>query len=122
MKSYTVINWNNMEKEFKDLVWVTNGKTNKRIVRSQIDTYKKIGFQETILIPKERKMKPQAKNTKWDKMKSQALPKDLKGLSTNKHGGHQMQRLRGFKGSTYGPASDCRSLSREEIEALYGKQ
>ena len=29
---------------------------------------------------------------------------ELRGPSNNRYGGHQMRHLRGFRGSTYGPA------------------
>ncbi|MHC2289854.1 hypothetical protein [Bradyrhizobium barranii] len=41
-------------------------------------------------------------------------PRHLKGLATNRHGGNQLQRERGFKGNTYGPAGPVRVYSEEE--------
>jgi len=45
---------------------------------------------------------------------------ELRGLAQNKYGGHQTQRLRCYPGK-FGPASNGRSLSAEEIEALTRK-
>ena len=40
---------------------------------------------------------------------------ELRGPANNKHGGHQAQSLRGFRGGTYGPASPVRQYTPEEI-------
>lgn len=48
-------------------------------------------------------------------------PAYLRGPAQNRHGGHQVQRVRVYRGNTFGPASKCRSLSKEEI-AAYAKQ
>ncbi len=42
------------------------------------------------------------------------LPKHLQGPGQNRFGGHQTQRLRPFKGSSFGAASVGRSLSPDE--------
>jgi hypothetical protein len=39
----------------------------------------------------------------------------LRGSSQNRYGGHQTQKLKPLKGSTFGPANEGRSLSPEEI-------
>jgi hypothetical protein len=44
------------------------------------------------------------------------LPWHLRGPAQNKYGGHQLQHLRGFRGSKYGPASECRTLTGHEKE------
>ena len=44
------------------------------------------------------------------------LPPHLRGLTQNKHHGHRSTILTGFRGATYGPASDCRTYSAEERE------
>jgi hypothetical protein len=41
---------------------------------------------------------------------------ELRGPCNNRYGGHQTQHLRGFKGSTYGPAGPVKKFSREEIQ------
>jgi hypothetical protein len=46
------------------------------------------------------------------------IPRDLHGLSSNRWGGNQLQRLEGLTGGTYGPASKVRRFSKEEREAL----
>jgi hypothetical protein len=38
------------------------------------------------------------------------FPERLRGLSSNRWGGHSLQLLRGFPGGTYGPASECRRV------------
>lgn len=43
------------------------------------------------------------------------LPPELRGPSHNRYGGHQTQRMRPLRGSTFGPANEGRSLSAEEI-------
>ncbi len=53
------------------------------------------------------------------KTKLSELPQELRGSPQNKYGGYQTQNLKGFKGSTYGAASNCITLSEEcrrEIE------
>ena len=39
------------------------------------------------------------------KQKLEDMPKHLRGFSNNRWGGHKSNRIRGFKGSTYGAAS-----------------
>jgi hypothetical protein len=43
------------------------------------------------------------------------LPPDLRGPSQNRYGGHQAQKMKPLRGSTFGPANEGRSLSAEEI-------
>lgn len=45
-------------------------------------------------------------------------PPHLQGPAQNKHGGHQMQRERGLRGGTYGPANAGRSVSDDERRAM----
>lgn len=54
---------------------------------------------------------------KTDKNRLDRYPRHLLGPAQNKHGGHQTQRERGFRGNTYGAASTCRSFTKEEREA-----
>ena len=42
-------------------------------------------------------------------------PAELRGLPNNRYGGHQTRHLRGFRGSTYGPAGPVKQYTREEI-------
>jgi len=39
------------------------------------------------------------------KQKLEDMPANLRGFSNNRWGGHKSNRIRGFKGSTYGAAS-----------------
>jgi hypothetical protein len=48
----------------------------------------------------------------------QSYPKELRGPSTNKFGGHQNRRMRGFKGNTFGPASAVTRPSPEKYRAI----
>jgi hypothetical protein len=48
------------------------------------------------------------------------LPSKLRGLTQNRFGGHQTNRLRSYPGK-FGPASDCRIFSEEEKRALERK-
>lgn len=48
-------------------------------------------------------------------------PRELRGPAQNKHGGHKMIRMRGYPGNTYGPASQVRQFTMEEI-ADYERQ
>jgi hypothetical protein len=41
-------------------------------------------------------------------------PSGLRGFPNNKYRGHRAQRLRGFKGNTYGPASPGRQFTPQE--------
>lgn len=43
------------------------------------------------------------------------LPRDLRGLAINKHGGIQLSYYKGFPGQKYGAASKGRSLPHDEI-------
>jgi hypothetical protein len=45
------------------------------------------------------------------------LPSHLRGLPQNRWGGHNTQKIRGFRGTTYG-ALPCRQFSEEEIREL----
>ena len=42
--------------------------------------------------------------------KLQDMPMYLRGLSTNRWGGHKSNRMRGFRGSTYDAASPVRHI------------
>lgn len=46
------------------------------------------------------------------------LPPELRGLSQNRWGGYRLQRLRGFKGTTYGPAGPVKIYTEEEKREL----
>ena len=54
------------------------------------------------------------KRKKW-KQKIGYYEQGLQGHPNNKYGGTQLQHERGFRGGTYGPASDCVSWSQEEV-------
>jgi len=54
---------------------------------------------------------------KTDKNRLDRYPRHLRGPAQNGHGGYQMQRERGFRGNTYGPANAGRSFTKEEREA-----
>ena len=41
------------------------------------------------------------------------LPKHLRGPTNNRWGGQKSDRIRGFKGTTYGPASKCRMIEKD---------
>ena len=41
----------------------------------------------------------------FNKQKLEDLPVHLRGLSNNRWGGHKSNKMRGFRGSTYGAAS-----------------
>ena len=44
----------------------------------------------------------------------------LRGLSNNRWGGHKSNRMRGFRGSTYGAASEVRHIPiTPELRAKY---
>ena len=48
------------------------------------------------------------------------MPNYLRGFSNNRWGGHKSNKMRGFRGSTYGPASKCRNITiTPEIQAEY---
>ena len=42
--------------------------------------------------------------------KLEDMPMYLRGLSNNRWGGHKSNRMRGFRGSTYGAASEVRHI------------
>ena len=41
---------------------------------------------------------------------------ELRGPPNNRYRGHQTRHLRGFRGSTYGPAGPVKQFTREEIQ------
>lgn len=43
-------------------------------------------------------------------------PAHLRGLATNRYGGNKLQRERGLKGGTYGPACAVRVYTQQERE------
>ena len=48
------------------------------------------------------------------------MPYYLRGFSNNRWGGHKSNRMRGLKGTRYGPASECRRITiTPELEAEY---
>jgi hypothetical protein len=49
--------------------------------------------------------------------KVNSYSRDLRGTAQNRFGGHQTQRLRGFKGSRLGPANAGRLLKGQELQA-----
>jgi hypothetical protein len=49
------------------------------------------------------------------KTKVRYLSPELRGPSQNRYGGHQAQKMKPLRGSTFGPANEGRSLSAEEI-------
>lgn len=48
------------------------------------------------------------------KQKRRPYPPSLRGLATNRYGGNQLQRERGFKGSKAQPAGPVRIYTAEE--------
>ena len=51
------------------------------------------------------------------------MPNYLRGFSNNRWGGHKSNKMRGLRGSTYGPASRCRSITiTPEIQAEYKRK
>ena len=48
-------------------------------------------------------------------------PTHLRGLAHNRWGGHRTQRIRAFRGSTFGAASECRTYSEAEKKSLEQK-
>ena len=51
------------------------------------------------------------------------MPYYLRGFSNNRWGGHKRNKMRGFRGSTYGPASKCRNITiTPELQAEYHKK
>ena len=53
--------------------------------------------------------------------KLQDYPINLRGFSNNKWGGHRSSKIRGFKGNTYGKASECHCYTKEEIKRFAEK-
>ena len=54
------------------------------------------------------------------KQKLENMPLHLRGFSNNRWGGHQSNRIRGFKGSTYGAASKGKHIQlTPELVAKY---
>jgi hypothetical protein len=54
--------------------------------------------------------------------KLEDMPMYLRGLSNNRWGGHKSNRMRGFRGSTYGAASEVRHIPiTSELRAKYEK-
>jgi len=50
-----------------------------------------------------------------------SLPRELRGFSNNRYGGHQSQHMRAFRGTKFGPASVGRSLNAEEKAMVIAK-
>ena len=51
------------------------------------------------------------------------MPYYLRGFSNNRWGGHKNNRMRGLRGTRYGPASECRSITiTPELEAEYQRK
>ena len=57
------------------------------------------------------------------KQKLEEMPLHLRGFSNNRWGGHHSNRIRGFKGSTYGAASKEQHIQlTSELVAQYQNQ
>ena len=57
------------------------------------------------------------------KQKLEDMPPHLRGFSNNRWGGHKSNRIRGFKGSTYGAASKGKHIQlTPELVADYKKR
>lgn len=54
----------------------------------------------------------------WQPKEMKDLPYHLRGPANNRFGGQQRARLRGLRGTTYGPASEGRSLSESELQEV----
>ena len=55
--------------------------------------------------------------------KLEYLPLHLRGLSNNRWGGHKSNKMKGFRGSTYGPASKCKTITiTPELQAEYQRK
>ena len=51
------------------------------------------------------------------------MPNYLRGFSNNRWGGHKSNKMRGYRGSKYGPASKCRTITiTPEIQAEYQRK
>ena len=51
------------------------------------------------------------------------MPYYLRGFSNNRWGGHKTNKMRGFRGNTYGPASKCRNITiTPELQAEYQRK
>ena len=51
------------------------------------------------------------------------MPYYLRGFSNNRWGGHKSNKMRGFRGSIYGPASKCRNITiTPELQASYQRK
>ena len=51
------------------------------------------------------------------------MPYYLRGFSNNRWGGHKSNKMRGFRGSKYGPASKCRNITiTPELIAEYQRK
>ena len=56
----------------------------------------------------------------FNNQKLEDLPVHLRGLSNNRWGGHKSNKMRGFRGSTYGAASSGKHIPRTpELMAEY---
>jgi hypothetical protein len=51
-------------------------------------------------------------------MRLRDYPMHLRGEPNNRYGGHNTNRMRGFKGNTYGPAGLCRAYSKQECRKV----
>ena len=57
------------------------------------------------------------------KQKLEDMPPYLRGFSNNRWGGHKSNKMRGLRGSTYGPASKCRTITiTPELQAEYQRK
>ena len=55
-----------------------------------------------------------------NKQKLEDMPPHLRGFSNNRWGGHKSNRIRGFKGTTYGAASKGKHIQlTPELVAKY---
>ena len=62
-------------------------------------------------------MKPKSKTKKKKIATLNDYPPELRGPPQNRFGGHRTEAIRGFRGNTYGAASECVTFTNEQKQA-----
>jgi hypothetical protein len=62
-------------------------------------------------------MKPKSKKKKTKIATLNDYPPELRGPPQNRFGGHRTEAICGFRGNTYGAASECVTYTEEQKQA-----
>ncbi len=63
----------------------------------------------------------QNQSKKFNPTRIEDYPSELRGPTQNRYGGHKTQRMRSYKGNTFGAASPVKHFTKEECAEYEAK-